>query len=205
MRTRFLAATTIGAALLAAACLGTTAAKSAAGSFGGKPQLQSLSGKYASQGSEDWGRGTFGRRQFTFDKGKWTLDFTLALDPQMTKKVFSFRTYGAYRVLKPSRVVKGAFDAVFYEDAKFVTLHAVEPQLVQGFGLSGCGLSPGVEKDISTSGCALWKPVSSCREDHDLLAVDKTGALFFGRRPQDNDMCTADKRPTALLPAVVKG
>ncbi len=47
-------------------------------------------------------------------------------------------------------------------------------------------------------------PVAVCPEDHDLLAIDDAGALRFGVRPPDNDMCTADKRPTALPPAVIK-
>lgn len=30
------------------------------------------------------------------------------------------------------------------------------------------------------------------------------GLLYFGERPTDNNMCTADRRPTALTPAVTK-
>ena len=37
----------------------------------------------------------------------------------------------------------------------------------------------------------------------DLLALDASG-LRFGVRPPDNDMCTPDKTPTALLPAVIR-
>lgn len=33
---------------------------------------------------------------------------------------------------------------------------------------------------------------------------DEKGNLYFGVRPADNNMCTADRRPTALLPAVAK-
>lgn len=205
--TTFWKAQAFGAAcaLLVTACAAPVAKQSSpAAAFGDKSQLQTLVGSYASADSEDWGRGTYGRREFTFDNGKWTLEFTLALDPQMTNKVFGFRTYGTYRVLDRSPTVEGAYNTVFFEDAKFVTLHAQDPKLIQGFGLASCGLTPGVEKDVSVTGCAAWRPVSACREDHDLLAVDADGALFLGVRPADNDMCTADKRPTALLPAVTK-
>jgi hypothetical protein len=44
--------------------------------------------------------------------------------------------------------------------------------------------------------------VADCGTDHDLLALDATG-LRFGQRPMDNDMCTPDRRPTALLGPVV--
>lgn len=187
------------------ACATTSAtAQSAPVLTGTEVQLQRLSRTYSSTASEDWGRGTFGRREFSFDGGNWTLRFTLALDPQFTKPVFQFRTQGTYQVLDPSTAVPGAYEAVFLEDKKYVTLLTPDAQLTQAFGLAGCGLAEGVEKDISVTGCALWKPVSICSEDHDLLALDAAGRLFFGVRPADNDMCTPDKRPTAPLPAVVK-
>ena len=37
-----------------------------------------------------------------------------------------------------------------------------------------------------------------------MRAIDAEGRLFFGVRPRDNDMCTADKTPTALLDPVVR-
>jgi hypothetical protein len=69
-------------------------------------------------------------------------------------------------------------------------------------GMADCGLTVNLEADISVTGCAAWRPVAVCGEDHDLLALSDAG-LHFGVRPADNDMCTPDKLPTALLPAVV--
>lgn len=166
--------------------------------------LAQLTGTYASSGAEDWGRGTFGTREFNFKDGQWALKFTLALDPQMRNKVFEFRTHGHYFIGAASKTVPGAFDALFTEDAKYVTLHGRDPQLVAAFGLAECKLTAGSETDISRDGCALWKPVAVCREDHDLLALDERGGVRFGVRPADNNMCSAAKRPTALLPAVLK-
>jgi hypothetical protein len=76
------------------------------------------------------------------------------------------------------------------------------PEIVAGMGMADCGLTLNLETDISETGCAAWAPVAVCGEDHDLLALTDEG-LHFGVRPADNDMCTADKVPTALLPAVV--
>lgn len=165
--------------------------------------LSTLSGTWVSPRVESW-YGAHGTREFTFDQGRWSLRFNLALDPAMNAKVFEFRTGGPYYMAQASKTVPGAFDAVFMEDRKFVTLHTSDPRLVQAFGLTDCGLEVGVEKDVSLQGCASWKPVAQCREDHDLLALDDQGSLRFGVRPRDNDLCSADKRPTALLPAVVK-
>ena len=170
---------------------------------GTKRDLQNLSGTFASLKAEDWGRGTFGHREFSFDKGKWSLKFTLALDPEMNAKVFEFRTFGNYKIVGKSKVVD-AYNAVFYEHKKFVTLLTDNKELIQGFGLMDCNLTPFKEKDISENGCALWPAVKACSEDHDLLALDKQGQLYFGKRPEDNNMCTSDRRPTSLLPPVKK-
>jgi hypothetical protein len=169
-----------------------------------KQSLQNLSGTYKDTAPVDWGRGTFGTREFTFSKGKWTLSFILALDPEMKNQVFVFRAVGTYKVLDKSTAVTGAYNALFVEDKKFVTLKTADEKLAQGFGLAQCGFTKDVERDISVTGCSLWKPVRECNEDHDLLSLDKEGKLYFGMRPPDNDMCSAGKRPTKLNVPVVK-
>lgn len=170
-----------------------------------KAALERLSGVYADPQPVDWGRGTFGTREFTFDKGKWTLKFVLALDPEMKNQVFVFRTLGTFKVLDQSTIVPNAYNALFLEDKKWVTLKTTDEKLAQAFGLASCNFVVDVEKDISITGCSLWKAVKDCNEDHDLLSLDKEGKLYFGVRPPDNNMCTADKRPTALnLPVVRK-
>jgi hypothetical protein len=163
--------------------------------------LQSLHGTWVSPAVEGW-YGGYGTREFVFADGQWSLTFTHALDPAMTMRTFQFRTGGAYRVGEPSPAVEGAFHTVFDEDWKHVTLLTPVPEIVAGMGMADCGLTVNLETDISDTGCAAWPPVAVCGEDHDLLALTDAG-LHFGVRPADNDMCTADRTPTALLPAVV--
>ncbi|MEM9191071.1 MAG: hypothetical protein AAGF12_17955 [Myxococcota bacterium] len=165
--------------------------------------LQSLSGTYADPSSYPYGE-AFGKRVFTFEDGQWTLDFVLALDPELQRPVFRFRTHGDYRVLRPSAAVDEAFDALFFEDAKYLTIETDDPGLIEAFGLASCGLAPGQEHDISMQGCAGWLPVAECNEDHDLLSLTDSGGVRFGVRPRDNNMCTEDRRPTALTPPVVR-
>ena len=179
------------------ACGGSTAATSDPATT-----LSQLSGTYTDPAPYAYGQ-AFGHRTFTFGDGAWTLDFTLALDPDMQASVFRFRTHGTYEVLRASASVDGAYDALFREDRKLLTLLTTDPGLIQAFGFAECGLEPYVEKDISAAGCSGWKPVAECSEDHDLLALTPDGGVRFGVRPPDNDMCTADRRPTALTPAVV--
>ena len=168
-----------------------------------KTALQQLSGTYMDLNPYAYGE-AFGQRVFTFDEGKWTLEFTLGLDPNLEMQVFKFRTHGTYQVLEPSNIVPNAFNALFLEDKKYLTLLTDNTDLIQAFGFSACDLQTNVEKDISEEGCALWAPVSVCNEDHDLLSLDEAGLLYFGVRPADNNMCTPDRRPTALTPGVSK-
>jgi hypothetical protein len=163
--------------------------------------LAALHGTFISPAVESW-YGGFGTREFVFANGRWSLTFTHALEPGMTMRTFQFRTGGAYRVIAPSPSVEGAFHTVFDEDWKHVTLLTAVPEIVAGMGMADCGLTLNLETDISETGCAGWAPVAVCGEDHDLLALSAEG-LHFGVRPADNDMCTADKVPAALLPAVV--
>ncbi len=159
-----------------------------------KEALQNLSGTYMDKTPYAYGN-AFGQRIFTFDKGTWTLRFTLALDPNLEQQVFEFRTFGTYEVLNEFTEVTDAFNALFLEEKKFLTLKTDNPQLIEAFGFSTCNLVKDIEKDISESGCALWAAVEECNQDHDLLSLDKDGLLYFGVRPADNNMCTADRRP----------
>jgi hypothetical protein len=163
--------------------------------------LATLSGTFVSPSVEDW-YGGYGTREFIFRDGQWQLIFTHALDPAMTQRTFQFRTGGGYAITGPSKAVPGAYEATFDEDWKHVTLLTTIPEVIAGMGMAACGLTPNLETDISATGCAAWRPVAECGQDHDLLALDGTG-LRFGQRPADNDMCTQDKRPTALLDPVV--
>lgn len=164
--------------------------------------VQSANGTYRSEAPEQW-YGGFGTREFFFTNGEWQLVFTHALDPDMTMRTFVFRTGGAYDIVGPNETVEGALNGTFFEEWKHVTLLTDNPEIVAAMGMADCGLTYNLETDISETGCAAWRPVSVCGEDHDILAMTDAG-LQFGVRPPDNDMCTADKRPTALLPIVAR-
>lgn len=168
-----------------------------------KAKLKQLSGTYADAQPYSYGK-AWGQRVFTFDHGRWTLVFTLAQDPKMEQPVFTFRTHGHYEVQNPSTVVANAYNALFYEEQKFLTLKTSDLQLIHAFGFAACGLKPFVEQDVSVTGCAAWKSVAACPGDYDLLSLDDQGLLYFGARPADNDMCSPDKRPQKLTPPVTK-
>lgn len=188
------------AAIAACALVAAIGSVAAEGRFEERAELEALSGVYASTAPEPW-YGGWGTRRFSFERGRWALTFVHALDPEMKRQTFQFRTEGPYRVGAPSAAVPGAYEAVFGYDAKYVTLLTGDDAVARRF--AGCGLRLNEEMDISGPGCANWKPVAACREDHDLVAIDRQG-VYFGVRARDNDMCTADKRGRALLQPVAR-
>ena len=168
-----------------------------------KSKLENLSGTYADPTPYNYGT-AWGKRIFTFNNGKWTLDFTLSLDPDMKMQVFRFRTWGTYHIEEKSTTLANTYHAVFYEDKKLLTLKTADENLIKAFGFAPCNLTIDKEQDVSEKGCSGWKSVKECPGDYDLLSLDKEGKLYFGNRPPDNDMCSANKRPTSLTPPVIK-
>lgn len=183
------------------ATVASLAAPAAADTSADRAALQALNGTYHSASVEPW-YGGYGTREFVFADGQWSLTFIHALDPGMTQRTFQFRTGGGYAVQEASEAVPGAFHTVFDEDWKHLTLLTPVPEIAAAMGMADCGLTVNLEADISETGCAAWASVADCGQDHDLLALSAEG-LHFGQRPADNDMCTADRTPTALSPAVV--
>lgn len=168
-----------------------------------KIKLENLSGTYANAAPYNYGK-AWGKRVFTFDKGKWTLDFTLSLDPEMKMQVFKFRTFGTYKIQEKSTKVADTYNAVFYEEKKYLTLKTSDENLIKAFGFVACNMTINAEQDVSANGCSGWKSVKDCPGDYDLLSLDKEGRLYFGNRPQNNHMCSPENRPTSLTPPVVK-
>ncbi|WP_375550853.1 hypothetical protein [Rhodophyticola porphyridii] len=187
--------------LLATAAL-ACAATAQAQDFAPREDLLAVTGTFRSAAPEEW-YGGYGTREFTFADGQWHLIFTHALDPAMTIRTFQFRTGGPFEIREPSAAVSGAYHGVFHEDWKHVTLLTDNAEIVAGMGMAECGLTYNLETDISETGCGHWLPVAECGEDHDLFAMDEKG-VYFGVRPRDNNMCTADRTPTALLSVVAR-
>ena len=92
----------------------------------------------------------------------------------------------------------GAREATFGFSSKTVTGH-MDAALAVINGACGVeGTAVDAPLDIS-GGCAGLGayPIADCASDHDIVKL-VDGVLHFGSRPQDNNMCTAEKRPTSF-------
>ncbi len=184
----------ISTALLA---LSLTAAPVAMGGTG-----PDISGSWQSEKAENAGNGSFGWREFDITDDSWEVRFTMYGDEGKTLPVFRFRGVGPYEIQAASAVVAGANDAIFRFSHKYVTLLTDHAETIAKLGFSACGLEPGVEMDISDTGCSFLVSVQACAQEYDLVKVEN-GRFYLGARPADGNMCTEERRPTSLnLPLV---
>lgn len=152
----------------------------------------------------DPGSGKALRLSFDLTGTTWQLAYDSFDDAACTQPMLTVNIDGAYAVLRSSPVVTGAFDARFGFAHKSVTPKA---DAAVGFLPQACGggtYAVGVATDIAAGCAGLGSyPIASCPADFDLVSRDGDH-LRFGARPADNNMCTEDKRPTALSPIVVE-
>lgn len=163
-----------------------------------------LVGDWDSATCENAGGGNYIQRHFHLTEDAWTLNLDAFGDAECKTKLFSARVAGPYTLEKDSEKVAGATEATFGFHEQYMT-PAVQ-DLATAFANSKCGSGTwtvGQEQATATTGCLFFRPTSACATDNDIVKVDGN-QLFFGQRPADNDMCTPDKRPTALgaLPVV---
>lgn len=165
---------------------------------------QMLAGHWTSAACETAGQNHF-KRDFTMTDATWSLAFELYADDQCTQKIAVVDIGGGYSIGAASQTVAGANDAEFDFGTRTVT--PLAQPFADFLGQSKCGngtWTVGGKQDILAAGCAPIGayPLAMCKADFDVVKVDGT-RLYFGNRPADNDMCTADKRPKALTSAAV--
>lgn len=163
------------------------------------PRPPSIAGQWLSP-CVPQGDGTAFELDFDLTAERWDLDYVVFADEECTQKNVTVYITGPYELTAPSTEVEGAWKGTFAFDEKTVTPHN---EGMAGFlnSENGCveGWEAGVEKDISETGCAVLgqQPISTCGQDYDLVQLDD-GALMFGARPANNDMCSKAQRPAEM-------
>lgn len=131
----------------------------------------------------------------------WSLDYVTFGDAACATPFVTAHIEGPYEVGAAASKVPTAHEARFGFTSKTVTPHgAAAVAFLSGLPACGTGsFTDGAPTDVLEKGCAgLGQyPKAQCPADYDLVAVEGD-SLTFGARPADNDMCTPEKRPTAL-------
>lgn len=187
----------LGLIAFVAACGGTTPSMAP-----DAPAGVDLAGHWRSP-CVDPGTGQALRLTFDLTATTWKLAYESFGDAACTVPALVVDIAGPYEVTRPSPTVAGAHEAVFGFSTKTVTPRSEGAAQFLATACGGGTFTAGTATDI-TAGCAGLGayPISSCPADFDLVA--RTGdRLQFGARPADNNMCTEDRRPTALSPIVL--
>ena len=127
----------------------------------------------------------------------WKLDYLAFGDAACTTKNLTVHIEGGYELGKESDKIAGAREGRFDFGVKTVTPHSEGAAAFLAQACGRGGFTAGVAADLR-EGCAGLGayPMSGCPSDFDLVSLSGD-VLQFGARPADNNMCSADKRPTA--------
>ncbi len=141
----------------------------------------------------------FAKLDFQIDTPSWQLDYVVHGNADCTFPLATVAIEGPFEIGDAS-AVPNAYEAVFGFRSKTITPHVED--LRDTLQAMSCGSEDwvvGESQSVLESGCAGFGqyPVGDCASDYDLVSL-QNGQLQFGARPQDNNMCTPDKRPTAL-------
>lgn len=147
-------------------------------------------------------KGTSTTLTFGFTETTWTLAVDAFADATCGKHTAVVHIAGPYQLGDPSATVAGAWDGHFEFASRDLV---VDDRATANAMTKACRLAkvprPHEAVDLA-GGCPGLglRPIAACGADHDVVAL-VGGTLQFGVRPADNDLCTPDRRPTALAAA----
>lgn len=162
-----------------------------------QPSAADIADRWASA-CVDPGNGQGFTLTFDLTETTWALDYAAFADAACATPNLTVHIEGGYELGAASAAVEGAREGDFGFGVKTVTPHSAGAADFLTMACGGGTFADGVATDIA-AGCAGLGayPIADCPTDHDIVALDGD-TLRFGARPADNDMCTPDKRPTAL-------
>ncbi len=165
------------------------------------PAPPTLVGRWVSPCFPGAQKKTFQKLTFDMTVDRWDLAYDTFSDAGCARRTVDVHIAGAYSFGGQSPTAAGAWEGNFTFDTREVTADDKKSAAAVG---KACGikkLKPGVKTDIHAKGCPAFgiHPSATCGADYDLVAAEGN-TLRFGARPADNNLCTEDKRPTALDP-----
>ena len=136
---------------------------------------------------------------FEFTETTWALDYSAYGDDACSAAFLTVDIAGDYTLEGASEVAENSREGTFGFTTKTVTPHVDAAVGVINGACEVMNAEVGVALDIA-GGCAGLGayPIADCSADYDIVRMNDDGTLAFGARPADNNMCTADNRPTTF-------
>jgi hypothetical protein len=165
----------------------------------GAPDIRGVWEHATCQVQERDGKPSGSRSLFAIFDREWGLAFTQYGDADCRTPIMTAVFRGTYESTKPSPRVPGAFEATFRFSYKGVVAH--DSALVARLNTGLCGdrqWKPGVEQDVTSTGCMTIESASACPQEYDLVSMQGE-ELFLGERPRPGEnICVEDRRPQRL-------
>jgi len=144
---------------------------------------------------DERGDNQYRRREISFTPERWNFFATFFGDASCTVPLFTARIEGPYRL--GALIASGATEADLY----FERLHftALNRQAAEALNRLRCGdgnFQVGIEQDTSKTGC-VFPPTREYPLEYDLVQL-KDGLLYFGERPEENNMNRLENRPKVV-------
>jgi hypothetical protein len=171
-----------------------------------------IKGKWASEICEfsqnPNGTKIFYKRLFTITDKTWAMDFSTFGDANCSEstKLLTVDTGGKYKLGKES-LAPGGTEGEFMFSHRKVTPKAKE-NIAWLNSSKICGFADwtaGKAKDLQKTGCAQFGayPLKDCKGEYDIVKLEGN-KLYFGARPADSNLCSADRRAKEFGAPLIK-
>jgi kynurenine formamidase len=139
---------------------------------------------------------TYLTRSFSFERDRWSVEFTVFADAAGTNPILRGRNAGRF-VLGKSLRLSDAVEADFFFEQRSLT--PLTEGTAAALTAAKCGTSAwgaGQSQDVTSAGCAAFRvpQAQQCPREFDVVRFD-AGQLFLGPRPSASDLCAAQRRP----------
>jgi Adenomatosis polyposis coli down-regulated 1 len=145
------------------------------------------------------GTRTGSRSLFAIFDREWGVAFTQYADGDCRTPIMTAILRGTYEATRPSTRLPGVSEAIFRFSYKGIVAH--DSALISRLNGGLCGdrqWKPGVEQDVSSTGCLSIESVTACPQEYDLVSI-QGDQLFLGERPRPGEnICAEARRPKRL-------
>ena len=162
------------------------------------PLPPDVAGRWATPCGPTEKKDEFRRVEVELTTDRWDMRVETFKDKACMRRRHAIHLGGPYALVAPSTTVPDAWDATMSFDTRTITADDAKSAKTIA-KLCKVKLKAKGTVDVHVAGCPALglRPAADCAAEHDLVARDGEH-LRFGVRPADNDLCTAEKRPTAL-------
>jgi kynurenine formamidase len=141
-------------------------------------------------------RPTYLTRSFSFERDRWSVEFTVYADAAGTTPALRGRNTGRF-VLGNALRLSEAVEADFSFERR--TLTPLTDGVASALTAANCGTTAwtvGQSQDVTLMGCPAFRVPSAqqCPREFDVVRFGG-GQLFLGSRPSAGDLCSAQRRP----------